>query len=100
LVHKGTIRPVDWESAAVAAGEIDLATILHWWKPDVVATCIAAYSYARWPEGPPAGFESRLAAARIYRGLRWLGEHPHNTLGEYRKFFHALFEDARQLELI
>jgi hypothetical protein len=59
------IYPVDWESAAVAAGEIDLAALTEGWPPGFVEQCELEYQRARWPEGPPTGFERRLAAAPV-----------------------------------
>jgi aminoglycoside phosphotransferase (APT) family kinase protein len=73
LVHDGRICPVDWESAAIGAGEIDLASLTDRW-PDALATaCASSYSLARWNlDTPPPGFNARLQVARIYFLLRWL----------------------------
>jgi Phosphotransferase enzyme family len=73
LWREEVIYPVDWESAAVAAGEIDLAALTEGWPPGFVEQCELEYQRARWPEGPPTGFERRLAAARLYLHFRWLG---------------------------
>ena len=72
LVHEGDIRPIDWESTALAAGEIDLASLVERWPPDVVDACCAAYAHARWPAGPPSDSQSRLDMARIYLHFRWI----------------------------
>ena len=72
LVHEGDIRPIDWESTAMAAGEIDLASLVERWPPDVVDACCAAYAHARWPAGPPSDSQSRLDMARIYLHFRWI----------------------------
>lgn len=74
LYAGGAICPVDWESAAVAAGEIDLAALSdgHW--PEIVQACEVEYQRARWPEGTPPGFQRKLALARVYWAFRWLGE--------------------------
>ena len=79
LYHRGTVYPVDWESAAVAAGEIDLATLTEEWPPEVARACEAEYRQTRWPDGPPADLERRLTAARLYLHLRWLGDRPEWT---------------------
>ncbi len=73
LWREEVIYPVDWESAAVAVGEIDLAALTEGWPPGFVEQCELEYQRARWPEGPPTGFERRLAAARLYLHFRWLG---------------------------
>lgn len=67
----GEIRPVDWESAAVGPGEIDLATLLFGWPAATVDRCIEAYWRARGvPQ--PAAFASTCAAATLYTALRWV----------------------------
>lgn len=78
LVRKEQLFVVDWESAAVAPGEIDLATLTEGkhWGGRIARRCEEAYQRARWPEGAPAGFERALDAARIYLHFRWLGERP------------------------
>jgi hypothetical protein len=81
LIRGRCIYPVDWESAAWAAGEIDLATLTEGWPPDVVRRCERAYARARGPTGAPADFAWRLAACRVYGLLRWLGDRPEWTTG-------------------
>lgn len=71
LWRDGAIYPVDWESAAVAPGEIDLAALLFGWPEETVGRCIDAYWEAR--EAPqPSAFADRWAAATLYTALRWL----------------------------
>jgi phosphotransferase family enzyme len=82
LVREGTIYPVDWESAAVAAGEIDLAQLTDRWPSDVARDCEREYAQGRWPDGAPADFEPKLAAARLYLQFRWLGDRPNWTAHE------------------
>jgi thiamine kinase-like enzyme len=82
LIRAGVIYPVDWESAAIAAGEIDLAALSEKWPADVVRQWELRYRQARWPDGAPAHFERTLAAARLYLQLRWLGERPEETTAE------------------
>jgi aminoglycoside phosphotransferase (APT) family kinase protein len=77
LYRDGTVFPVDWEWAAIGAGESDLAALTEGsWPEDVVAGCVDAYCESRWPHGAPAGFAERLGAARAYLHLRWLGGRP------------------------
>ncbi len=71
------IYPTDWESAAIAPGEIDLAALTDGsWRAGLVRQCMTEYKRARWPEGAPGSFQSTLEAARIYLHFRWLGERP------------------------
>jgi Phosphotransferase enzyme family len=79
LVQRGQVRPVDWETAAIAAGEIDLATLTEGWSRAIGSRCERAYQRARWPGGPPADFPRILDLARVYVQLRWLGDQPQWT---------------------
>ena len=76
LISDGAVHPVDWESAALGPGEIDLATLTDRCDPEVVRRCELAYRQARWPEGSPPGFTRTLELARLYVHLRWLGDEP------------------------
>jgi hypothetical protein len=81
LGRNETIYPLDWQSAAIAAGEIDLVSLTDGdWPDDLVSHCEAEYKNARWPEGAPANFEKALGAARLYWPLRWLGDLPEITI--------------------
>lgn len=82
LFSQGTIFPVDWESAAVAMGEIDLASLTEKWPARYVDAAVTEYKSTRWPEGAPAGFQRRLEAAQLYWLLRWLGDRPEWTTHE------------------
>jgi thiamine kinase-like enzyme len=73
LIRNGTISPIDWESAAVALGEIDLASLTEDWPAEIVREWEREYQASRWPEGSPDDFERRLEAARLYLHFRWLG---------------------------
>jgi thiamine kinase-like enzyme len=74
LVQRGRNVVVDWQSAALAAGEIDLASLTWGWDDDLVSLCEQEYCLARWPDGTPDDFALRLTAARVFLHLRWLGE--------------------------
>src|ERR1051326_502028 len=56
LLRGQRIYILDWESTAVAAGEIDLAALTEGirWPAKIVEQCIAEYRRARWPDGPPS----------------------------------------------
>jgi len=75
LLAGGRIHPVDWESAAVGPGEIDLAMLTDGWPTALAGECTARYAAARWPEAVPPEFGSRLHWARVCTQLRWLAEH-------------------------
>jgi aminoglycoside phosphotransferase (APT) family kinase protein len=71
--------PVDWESAAIAPGEIDLASLTERWPQRIATRCEQEYVRARWPSGAPDHFPATLTAARIYLHFRWLGDDPEST---------------------
>ncbi len=74
LFQRGVVRPVDWETAAIAPGEIDLATLTDGWPRKSTSELEAEYQRARWPNGAPPHFSRALDLARIYVQLRWLGD--------------------------
>ena len=82
LYRDGEIFTVDWESAAIGAGEIDLVSLAEGWPAETEEECERLYRAARWPAGAPAAFARRLAAAHVYTHLRWMGEHPGWTENE------------------
>src|SRR5438552_6487911 len=83
LVRRKSVFPVDWESAALAPGEIDLAALTEGpWQATVVRRCEREYQRTRWPDGAPADFALTLDTARLYLYFRWLGERADWTLRE------------------
>ena len=82
LAKDDQVYPIDWESAAVAADVIDLANLTWGWDDEVAGKCVEDYRRTRWPLGPPADFEDRLSAARLYLACRWLGDRPEWTTAE------------------
>lgn len=73
-VRDESVYPIDWESAALAAGEIDLVALTDGWTPDIVEACYQKYERTRWPAGASGDFERRVEAARMYWHMRWLSE--------------------------
>src|SRR2546423_1295636 len=53
LLRKGEVFPVDWESAGLAPGELDLAFFTLGWPRRLRRRVEAAYARRRWPGGPP-----------------------------------------------
>jgi aminoglycoside phosphotransferase (APT) family kinase protein len=94
LWHDGRIYPTDWESAALAAGEIDLAILIEGWDEETVGLCIQAYQQARWPSAAAAPFQLALGVARLYVAFRWLGARP-NWPAEERS--HSRFQQLKGL---
>jgi Phosphotransferase enzyme family len=101
LIHAGSIFPIDWESAAIAAGEIDLAALTERWPEQIVRDCELEYQRTRWPDGAPSEFERTLSAARVYLHLRWLGDQPDQAAQERLLWrFEHLYAAGRRLGLV
>lgn len=101
LFHGGSIYPIDWESAAIACGEIDLASLTDRWPKDIAQDCELEYRSARFPEGLPAEAGRRLDAARLYYNFRWLGDRPDWTTSEGNRWrFNELRGAGERLGLI
>jgi len=97
----GAIVPVDWESAAIGPGEIDLASLTERWPEQTVRDCIREYLRIQRPAGTTAALESRLSAARTYLHFRWLGENPRRTADPKRQWrFEELRRSGEQLGLL
>ena len=84
LFQRGVVRPVDWESAAVGAGEIDLASLVHLWPSEVMFRCAEEYSHARWDRPPSEELFEILMAGQLYWRFRWLGDR--NYWGTWEAF--------------
>lgn len=83
MVKGSKIYPVDWESAAIAPGEIDLASLTEGWPLEVIRACSQAYREARWPKGTPKSFQATLEASQFYFLFRWLGNSPYFATGKH-----------------
>jgi aminoglycoside/choline kinase family phosphotransferase len=76
LLKNGIIYVADWESTAVAPGEIDLASLIEGWENEEVEKIKEAYKKTRWPERSTSipDFEKRLMMAQIYFHFWWWKE--------------------------
>jgi len=68
----GRIMPIDWETAAIAPAEIDLAVFTYDWDVADSQPLVAAYVQRRWGGTPPENFAEVLLAARLYVNFHWL----------------------------
>jgi thiamine kinase-like enzyme len=98
LVVGQTAFPVDWESTAVGAGEVDLAMLTENWPTDIVRNCVDEYCLTRW-SSPQPDFERTFATARLYSQFRWLGDKPKRFAAENTRLKWA-HEIAQELELV
>lgn len=100
LFREGNIYPVDWESTAIAGGEIDLASLTERWPEEISNSCEIAYRDTRWPDGPPDNFNQILDSARLYLNLRWLGDRREWTTSEEHSWrFELMHEIGQRLNL-
>ena len=68
------VRPVDWETAAVAPGLMDLADLSSGkWTAEQREDLAGAYREAL---PPSEGFEEALNCCRLHRAVQWLGWAP------------------------
>jgi aminoglycoside/choline kinase family phosphotransferase len=101
LWREDSVYPVDWEAAALAPAEIDLASLTERWPRELAALAEQSYGASRWDGAPPAGFARRLSVARLYWHLRWLGDRREWTVADSHAWrFSALEEQARRLGLL
>jgi hypothetical protein len=68
----GQIMPVDWETAAIGAAEVDLAMFTFDWDLDELHSIERLYVHRRWRGSPPPGFAERMLAARLYVAFHWI----------------------------
>lgn len=81
------VAPIDWESAAVSFGEIDLAFLIDgWWPDDIQQLCIQEYVRHRYDGRAPGSFDEQLKAARLYTHFRWMGDRPDKTVLKERAY--------------
>jgi len=91
---------VDWQSAAIGPGVIDLASLIEAWPQDLVRESRDVYARAWSLEDDDARFDDELAAARLYWSMRWLGaDEGHATVGRHIGYLDVLQDTAHQLGL-
>jgi hypothetical protein len=102
LYGEARLCPVDWESAAIAPGELDLASLTEGWPPELTGEWEREYATERWPEGAPVEFQRTLAAARLYWAFRWLGASPESVQKVRRpeRKLERMLEEAKRWPLI
>ena len=80
LIKDGAIYPIDWESAAVGPGEIDLATLIEGWDQKLAEEAKQAYIISKAASGTfsQAVFEKRLLLSQLYLFMRWWPDNLNN----------------------
>jgi len=101
LIKENNIYPVDWESAVITRGEIDLASLIEGWDRQTIADCKKAYCEARWLDDVPDDFESVFNLALLFWPLRWLGDRDEFEMDEFAsKYFERLDAETRRQNLL
>ena len=101
LMCNGAVYPVDWESAAIAAGEVDLASLTQGWSSEVMYRCAQAYSQARWGRAPAENLLETITAGHLYWRFRWLGNSFDWSTGEgFKVLLEDLYSFAKDRSLI
>ncbi len=101
LIQEGRIRIVDWQTAAIALGEIDLASLTDRWSFEITEQCVLEYRRARWPKGTPEDCERAWLLACLYLQFRWLGDRKEWTRLDSNLWrFEALRSAGERLGLI
>lgn len=93
LIRNGEIYVVDWESAGIGAGEIDLAFLTQGpWPEEILRECEEQYRMARWSEVTPSVFDQTFSAAKLYAYFQlvfyWLRFRPNRANQEVWAFEH------------
>jgi hypothetical protein len=99
MVQKGMIYPIDWESAAIGAGETDLVSMIEDWDEKRRNIALKNYIRARWDDGPfnKNEFEKKLLLVRIYFFLRWTAEYNDPELWLTRnEWFKRFYQTIRE----
>jgi aminoglycoside/choline kinase family phosphotransferase len=102
IVAGSRICGVDWQSAAIGPGAIDLACLTDGpWPIEIVDACRDAYVRDRWPDATPSKFDDTLEAARLYWSMRWLGMEADATTSKHQAgYIERLREAAVQLGVV
>lgn len=79
LASLAGVHPIDWESAGIGPGVIDIASLTMGWPAADTARAIRAYVDSRWRGAAPEHFDASLMLARFYLCLRMLGDRPKQT---------------------
>jgi Phosphotransferase enzyme family len=90
LASDAGIHPIDWESAGIGAGEIDLACLTMGWPADTTDKLIREYVAARWPDGAPGDLHQDLDTARVYLALRMLGNNGPGSEVSFLDYLHRI----------
>ena len=98
---EGRVLPIDWETAAIGPGEIDLAVFTYDWHPDDLREIEARYVQARWNGSAPTGFAETLLAARVYVAFHWLfGDATECDADRVTAHLEALHAELRRFGLV
>ena len=93
---------IDWQSAALAVGEIDLAALGEGWGANAAQQCSVEYRNARWKNSEaPYDLDLVRNIARLHLQFRWLGDRIEWTTHKDSQWrFEELYRASQSLGLI
>ena len=102
LVKNNIIYPIDWESAAIGPGEIDLASLIEDWKEPAAQNAIEAYKVARWEDEKniPENFDHILLLSQLYFQFRWMAEEFSEAWLREGQQFDLLYQLAKKVDCV
>jgi aminoglycoside phosphotransferase (APT) family kinase protein len=101
MLWRDSVYVLDWESAAIGAGEIDLSCLIEGLETDLAPAVIDAYRSVRAPSQADGDIRMALDAATIYLQFRWLGDRREWTIHDSsERHFQRLRAAAERYGLI
>jgi hypothetical protein len=97
LIDGATALPVDWETAAIGPGILDIAMLSENWGTAIASRAEAAYCRARYGTAQPRGWADSVLTARVVIGLHWIARF---ELPPDHRYVEKLSRDARAARLV
>lgn len=83
MLHHDRIYPVDWETARLGMGEMDLAMLLEGdWERSFVERCIKSYARSRGDSGLSV-VTKRFTAGQLLMDIYWLSLFPEDSADDH-----------------
>ena len=76
MTRRNSVHPIDWESAARGAGELDVAMLIDGWGEAQRAAALEAYARRRWPDADTTDLDELVATAELSLAFRKIAETP------------------------
>jgi len=95
-----TLYPLDWQTAALSPGEIDIASLTHFW-PDkkMLELTLKEYWTVRQLNEPVRKFKKRVLLATMYLNFLWIRYHSDTIVSRSGKGL-KFFDNLRELQAL